>query len=447
MLNALAGKFFDFRQGMLFTKTKTCQFPRNSSCNIREKAGKRPCGARFNQLPWSQTCPRISFVQKLHRFGWLALPMKVQFAFVSTLAHLFLPHSHTNLPFSYIKARGTCELDLCVCDPMWTGKADFFPLNSCQNPIVLDKLMWSITAAAQCLLLFRTRNTYLNQWRLFREGQREVAKHGSSHTRNNAVFYASSILALIAMPTLICTFIARSVTDLHFGVDLSITLPFVFGYALYLSTLAVVEHQLFRIMVNSADSARSAELIHSDWCVKCYGTCLYVIAHIGTIVASIYFPVGPNAGRIGLLLATNTVTVLYFFTYYHAHTILTGKLRALLDSSNNVVGGVESSERLRNVLESLVGATQKAKQAVGVMAVVNIVFACVPQLYAFCYVKDAMLLTISAGKNHPLMMMSNGSEDSNTNVVNNNNNELKTNTKVVMISNELVSNNPSSAMA
>lgn len=268
-----------------------------------------------------------------------------------------------------------------------------------------------MTAAAQLALMFRARKSYAHQWQLYRERQKQIAKYGSSQRRNLSVFYASSVMLLIALPMLAATFIARSITDLHFGVDLAITLPYVFGYVLYLCTLGVVEHQLFRIMVSGVGSERAAEMIHADFKIKFYGTLVYSIVYAATMISQVFLPIGTNAARIALVLTHNVSTTLYFFMYFQSHTLLTSKLRALLDTSR---GGVNASdnERLSKVLTSLIAATKQAREAVVVLALLTLVFSVVPQLYAFSYVKNAFLLLISTGKNHPLLMMSNGSNTS-----------------------------------
>lgn len=269
--------------------------------------------------------------------------------------------------------------------------------------------------------MFRARNVYSNQWRLYRETQREVAKNGTSRKRSLAVFYAASVLMLFCIPVLSAMFIVRSATGLHFGVDLWITLVYTLVYSIYMVAIAVIEHQLFHIIVTGASSLNpsrvetaAADLIKLDLATKTVGTTFYCVVHITTSVLPVFFPVGPNAGRIAPLVLANVVSVLYFLLYFVSHEKLMGKLRDLLGS-----GDQTSNSKMTRVLVNILESTERSKKVVIMLFVVNLVFTCIPQLYAFTYVKNASLVILSTGKNHPLLMMSSGSGASSSQETNN----------------------------
>lgn len=295
---------------------------------------------------------------------------------------------------------------------MWTGQADYFPLNSCQNPIVLDKLMWALCAASHIRLLFLARHGLYRQWNLHLRSKADAAKYGKSNRGDSAkiMFVAITLMMVFVLPVLIAIFIVRAVTDLHFGVDLSITLPLAVMYPLYMVTLAAVEHEMFKIMVLGAaamgERGKAEELIRKDRATKRLGTLAYSAVYFAMPVAQVFLPVGPNAARIALTAVSNIATVLYFAHYYVAYTIMYNKLNVLLGSSDLAAYAQKPNGGLSSLLTQLSENVQHTKRLTLLLFMLTVIFTLTPQLYAFTYVKNTFLLFLSAGKSHVLLGMS-----------------------------------------
>ncbi|KAH9258587.1 hypothetical protein BASA81_003089 [Batrachochytrium salamandrivorans] len=312
---------------------------------------------------------------------------------------------------------------------MWTGQADYFPLNSCQNPVILDKLAWSLCALMHLRLIFNARSGFIRQWRLYQKGQQNKAKFGTSKRRQSSVliFLAYSALMLVILPGLVGTFVARSATNLHFGVDLEITLPLVIFYAGYMVAIATIDHQLFSIMMMGAANPhakhKTEDMIRIDYQTKLVGTFCYTCLYTACMIAAVFFPLDPGPERIVLLVLTNVGAVLYFGHYYIAYGLLISKLQGLLSSSGGAGDGEASNSKsgngpdgnkkknkgrdeLMHVLETIKTAAEKAKRLMVMLFVVNLMFSVVPQLFAFTYVKNAMMMALATGGNHLLLTLS-----------------------------------------
>lgn len=323
--------------------------------------------------------------------------------------------------------------DLCVCDgTMWTGQADYFPLNSCQNPVVLDRLAWAICAAMHLRLMFLARSGLVRQWQLYQKGRQNKAKFGTSKRRQSSVLISQAFFALmlVILPGLVATFVARAATNLHFGVDLEITLPLVVLFGAYMVAIAVIDHQLFAIMMmgtaNPHAKHRAEDVIRIDYQTKVVATICYTILYAGCMIAAVFFPLNPGPERIALLVLYNVGTVVFFGHYYVSYSMLIAKLQGLLTTSeeaNNSKSGGDNNHKskgrseLVHVLETIKFAAEKAKKLMILLFVLNLMFSVVPQLFAFNYVKNALMMTLSTGGNHLLLTLStSGGSSSNAQV-------------------------------
>jgi hypothetical protein len=245
---------------------------------------------------------------------------------------------------------GSCIDGVCVCDYLWTGLADNFPLNSCMMPVVVDKLFWAICAFALLALLFRTRNVFAHQIRLY-FSKRNESKRTGKRTGNNDMFYSFLLCYVVAVPGLAATAIARVATDFHFGVDLPMSLAYGGFFSLYMIGVAVVDHQLFKITMFGAKgfSGTAKQIIRRNKHTKVASLVVYCVTVVGAQVGMCFSPLGVNPQRIGLLVLQTTASTLYFATYYAAHATIVSQLETIVSSES--IGGKEEKHALNKIKE------------------------------------------------------------------------------------------------
>lgn len=279
--------------------------------------------------------------------------------------------------------------------------SDWFPLNDCQNPVVLDKFMWALCAFAHLVLLSKMPPMFIHQRNLFRnKNPQSTGKKGNIY-----VFAALTFSLFVTMPCFIAMMIARVATDQHIGVDLPITLAYSFSFSAYLMGLAVVEHQLFSILVHGAPGLRqkAQELVLLNFRTKLFGTLFYSSTLVGFSIGAVFVEIGPNPIRIGLLMAGNVSTLAYFLMYYLSHSVIYHKLSIMKHQS---IG----QRRSDKVFDEIQAAVAQAKKTMTLLFITFAFFIFVPPLYTFVYVPRSLFMALATGKSHTFMSLKGGSK-------------------------------------
>jgi hypothetical protein len=295
---------------------------------------------------------------------------------------------------------------ICVCDYLWTGVADYFPLNSCQNHVVIDKIFWAFSVMMMLSLWLSTFRVFQNQLTLCSEGRRETSKTGRS--RDNTMVYAYGVAWCVALPGVIAVFAAHVATDLHFGVDLSITVGNSVFFALYLGAIAVIEHVLFKLAVEGATSRDKARgMVHNDKIGKIVGLVFYMGFSSGTQIGMCFVPQGPTLARIALLITLISSSTLYFAHYYWVHMVILTKLKTIVGDRDSAMPRASDATLLK-----LIDDTEETKKTMILLFVINTVFSVCPPLYSFYYVVPGLLMGASSGKGNSMRYLSKGKDKS-----------------------------------
>jgi hypothetical protein len=222
--------------------------------------------------------------------------------------------------------------------------------------------------------------------------------------------YAYGVAWCVALPGSVAVYVARAATDLHFGVDLSITVGLWLSFAIYLTALAVIEHRVFKITVEGATSYEKAEgMVRNDKIGKLVGLACYMGLFSGTQIGMCLVPQGPTLARIALLITYISSTTLYFAHYYWVHAVILTKLKTIVSDRVSSKSSAQDA-----TLHKLIDDTEETKKTMILLFVINTVFSVCPPLYSFYNVVQAFLIGISSGKGNAMLFLGKGKDKPST---------------------------------
>jgi len=289
-----------------------------------------------------------------------------------------------------------------------THRTDVFTLEgyACSNPLVLDRLMWSLVILTWAVLAVRTWPGLRAHWRSYSRG----ATASASSARHDAfVSMAAHVAAYVSVFARLAASLIRVSTEWTFGVNWQPTVAVLIWYFLQVPVAVVANHQLLKALLAGALKSPSVErrLLHLDNVLGWTASAVMLGANGGTLVVGLFVERGPTVTRVGLAVLRNVAVAFPFL-----HVIVRGRVirRTLEDLRSSLVGSsaVDTDGRHAHVqrLEIVIDQMDKTQRSMVRVAIPVLVccvmFSVVPQLYVVNYVFLTMMTILTSFGSHVL---------------------------------------------
>jgi hypothetical protein len=336
---------------------------------------------------------------------------------------------------------------------MFTGK-NF----GCQNPIILDKLLWSI-AALRWIILFVKNIKHLDphyqSWK--NENKRRSTQRGTSsqhwfHHHNYSM--ACHISLLISMVILPIACIYRAATSENIGVDTTVTALFLCFYFFHAPSEAYLTHRTLSIFASSSSlgsgsMAKTTALIQFDGKIAWARTIILLVTLSTCMIRGLFIAAEPTVERLILTSFRNLAFLFSFVAALFTCVYILKKFKEMKESSAGTGDGVHStdvsssamvnggsvtavgvvatppttpSHRSVNLapqpnpvgskLQQLIGRLEEIIEDLRKIVVIFLfnltMFNFIPQLIVFQYVHLAVLVILAAGKGHSIHLFATG---------------------------------------
>jgi hypothetical protein len=263
------------------------------------------------------------------------------------------------------------------------------PPAACQNPIVLDKFMWSLAALAWVRLEVAALT-------LLRQAVQTPAY-------NSRRPLALGFEALVTIPLMTSALIFRAASGENIAVDLPVTLLISIALALQMLTAGYGQYRLFAVLARgSAEMGTTREanaLIAQTFAAYVLATTFFMAMLFGTQLAGVFIPTGPTPQRLAILVVRNMGNVAYFLFYLflNRHQIASLKRLVAMASAQD---DTPATLRYRATLEKFQDLNKASIRRIVLLGVVFTSFCAIPPLFCFNYVGAALVVAFAAGPNH-----------------------------------------------
>jgi hypothetical protein len=324
---------------------------------------------------------------------------------------------------SICNGHGTCVNSKCVCDPWFTGKGDVFTGDGfgCQNPIILDKLMWSLAALAASIFFIRTLPWLFNHYKNWQAEHQRRMERGKSFTWFE--HYNYSLLSHIGLQLSVFAYsigsIYRAVTGENMAVDAPVTGIFLVWYFTYMPADGYLKHRTLVIfssaLGNNQDKTKSLIEFHGR--MTLFAVTLATTGTITCAIIGLYIPAQPTLERLLITLFRNISLLLMFSAQWFTDSYILTHLK--ISKSSSAAGSNSSSNtntnnnnnndikdqptsRMNELIKHLEQCVTEARATLIFFLVMMIIFNGIPMLYPFQYVLLSFLIIVSSSKSHPL---------------------------------------------
>ena len=296
-------------------------------------------------------------------------------------------------------APGTCE-----CEAGWTGRGDTFTGDgyACHNPLVLDKLAWSLVALAWLALFIRSWPSFLKHVKTHRAETSTLRKAGRAHSFDAKRSMAVHVTLMLTMPLMVWAGIHRAASSENFGVDVGVTIPLMAWYLLHFPSVHTVNHLVFKSLVQGALKSHTHDaILKLDDRVGMASAMLTSALQIGLLTAGVVLPRGPTVARAVTAIMHCFVLIFFTMTQFIRAVWIRRRITEVMSVAEQGLAGrpeqAARSERLARVLTHLEENQRGAQVFTIVFIVLGVVFS-LPWLLPFAYVYYTFVLVWGTDK-------------------------------------------------
>ena len=232
----------------------------------------------------------------------------------------------------------------CECGAMWTGKADMFTTNGfgCDNPVVLDKLCWAISALLWTQLLLRSLRPLMHHARKFAAERLAAKRAGRAVARDAALSMAAHATQVaLVFPCVIVGSVWRAASNENIGVDVGVTIPWIIFYAFHLPSYNILSHLWLKSLVAGVLGTDQRAILRLDWVVGGIMQIGPTATIVACLIAGIAIPPLPSPARVAITVLRNVA-----FIVLTAGILLRSVfIRRELQQLTNAVTGSSDRER------------------------------------------------------------------------------------------------------
>jgi hypothetical protein len=344
---------------------------------------------------------------------------------------------------------------------------------SCHNPIILDRLLWSLASCSIFIFFCRTFPWLLahyHNWRLELKRRSQRGKQNKIFQHHNYSFLAHvSLQTSLFSQSIACCY--RAASNENMGVDLKVSMVFLVWFWTYMPSDAYIRHRTLTIFCSSIGNNKTK----MDQLIEFHGKMTFstfLIAFVGLhicVVIGILLPPEPTLERLLITLFRNVSILCMFLAQWFTDTHMLNQLKKSKQSvttgdddgddgggartaaaasttendnnNNNSTSNDNPSPKsspkkssqppttagkntppppkMTQLIQHLEQVVLQSKRLLGFFTIMLIIFNGIPMLYPFQYVLYSFMNIISVSKSHPINFFKRNTKSKNKNKNNN----------------------------
>lgn len=346
-----------------------------------------------------------------------------------------------NDPDAPCSGHGTCQSGLCVCDSGYHGESDMVNLSgyACHVQTLTRQAFWGVALLLWTIMWLINVFALIHKYGEWKRLNRNSSGGKWSGKQPALTYFPFQILvpgSFVVIPMVMATALLKIFTNQAIGVDVPVTLLFSFGSLGSFFVSAHNQGHQFRMLTRGRmmGSSSLAKIVSQFTNGAHVSQVVYALAKLLQVGAISTQESGIlSAPVVGLLLANNILTFLYFFMYgVMAHKVMTSVASLLSNASGSTSVGVSKSQ-LRKVLGFMEETVKRSRVASAAMTLLYVAYS-LPWLFGyqtFAYSLALILAFPTYSKQSRLFLASRGGKNDQGTTTNSTNHTWSSNQNIL----------------